>query len=448
MISQIINESIKELPNPHQFSLFEKILIQHNIDELNIKSLIQCFPSFNDKEKFQLIRLSLLKRDQAFLYEKLIKQVKTELTKEQFRALEQIKQELHEQDLENQKLKKRIIEAVQNPKPSKDELEKEIRRKIEQYTDKLLEIHERSIYRGVPGVKYISGTDKIIVIIDEIPDIIFKFDSQVPSFENARKVCQETNLPNLRVPVAVYVDQLKDKKISFTAMEKLKVLTDYSDFDERLRFMNKDPDLQKIANDFYRQLAVFIAKTGLTDTKPWNVPFMEDGLGFALIDLDIQNKHLSSGLYTFQDEKNLISHVEECNMETIANVAKEMDPKFFTEDKIKGFEANRRKELAFLKKYREHQIQRGVVKSSDPIVLDPGEFEGLSSSEISMVNNAIGYINEKLIKKDFYDIPRRIKMDNFEYYDPILDHLLTKKVIFKVDRIPYYYNTRARIIYC
>jgi hypothetical protein len=276
----------------------------------------------------------------------------------------------------------------------------------------------------------------------------------------ALQICQENHLDRLRVPrTALLQLERRGKTFWVVAEEKLPIIgAKFKDFRKHVRIMNRDVRLQPIMDDMLHQLVTFIHRFSLCDLKANNIPFLGSGVEFGLVDLSIRGKPATC-IYNFQARHSLVDFFEERNLPMIRDIAMQTDPALWKEFDFASAELPRRQELNRRKVQEKSLLERGIVRSTDPIHIEKSLFDGLSPFDREVAEDFVQKLNAKLAVGEFCDEARAVHFPIYEVKfhgsgkfndalsavrDHIIPHLRERGVIFDLnDR-----GGHGFIVYC
>ncbi len=362
--------------------------------------------------------------------------------------------------LKNEQERQRII-------PDQEEWESFV---AEQTAEHLSMIAEFADMESIDGAKVFQSND-LVAELPGFPNMIFKaarMRTRQESYARERcdqnrealQICQENHLDRLRVPRTALL-QLDFRGTTFwvVAEEKLPIIgAKFKDFRNHVRIMNRDVRLQPIMDDMLHQLVTFIHRFSLCDLKANNIPFLGSGVEFGLVDLSIRGKPAKC-IYHFQARHSLVDFFEERNFPMIRDTAMQTDPALWKEFDFASAELPRRQELNRRKVQEKSLLERGIVRSTDPIHIKRSLFDGLSPFDREVAEDFLQKINAKLAEGEFRDEDRAVNFPTYEvkFYgsgkfndalnavrDRIIPHLRDRDVFFDVID----YGGHGFLIYC
>lgn len=152
-------------------------------------------------------------------------------------------------------------------------------------------------------LSYNTKSKKCVFELDAFPGAVFKkyndFFTTRRSEQNEqlRQICRDNGLNALFIPDLEDVPDLYT--VGLVVQEKLDFESTTLRQRELFELCCKDPELKPIFAKYLEQLTRFILLTGFEDVKYDNIPLLNNGRGFALIDLDDTDdsvKGLTSGI--------------------------------------------------------------------------------------------------------------------------------------------------------
>jgi hypothetical protein len=251
----------------------------------------------------------------------------------------------------------------------------------------------------------------------------------------------------------------RGKTFWVVAEEKLPIIgSKFNDFRKHIHLMNRDVRLQPIMDDMLHQLVIFIHRFSLCDLKANNIPFLGSGVEFGLVDLSVRGGPATC-IYKFQARHSLVDFVEERNLPMIRDTAMQIDSAQWKDFDFASAELPRRQELNRRKVQEKSLLERGIVRSTDPIHIEKSLFDGLSPFDREVAEDFVQKLNAKLAVGDFRDEDRAVNfpqtdikfLGTMEYTeaiyavrDRIIPHLRDRGVIFDlIDR-----GGHGFIVYC
>ncbi len=335
---------------------------------------------------------------------------------------------------------------------------------------------QRSMIADFADMVHIDGAREfesgdLVAELPGFPNMIFKAERQRTDQERyarercdqnreALQICQENHLDRLRVPrTALLQLERRGKTFWVVAEEKLPIIgSKFNDFRKHIHLMNRDVRLQPIMDDMLHQLVIFIHRFSLCDIKANNIPFLGSGVEFGLVDLSTRGEPAIC-TYKFQARHSLVDFVEERNLPMIRDTAMQIDSALWKDFDFASAELPRRQELNRRKVQEKSLLERGIVRSTDPIHIEKSLFDGLSPFDREVAEDFLQKLNAKLAVGDFRDEDRAVNfpqteikfLGTMEYTeaiyavrDRIIPHLRERGVIFDlIDR-----GGHGFIVYC
>ncbi len=395
-IYQLIVDHIIGLTDAPLYEMLEEMITHHPFNGDMLEPFLDRLEKLPEDHLFRLARLAVIKNDPPELFEKILKKIDKVLSEDLKQNLLKIQARQLFKIGEKALVKQQILQAFNEGVQRKDKVEKEEKFKkiVQDHSKKLIEIYEkRGRYRSGDcdgGVHYYNGGETFIAEMDILPGILFKFSTRgiLKKYNNAnksRQAIEKHGLDHIYIPNQVHITELDGLSVDILVEEKLDLLF-MDNFYERLQMMNEDPDLLPIANEFVRQLTVFIMETGLADLKMNNMGLLKNGAGFGIIDFD----HFG----IFDREGYLTPFVYPSNFQTMRETEK------LTSEKNVGRENNRRLQCIELAKKKRVWAKHGVIDAGDPIDFDLRLLSELSPEDKLRAVSMIQLLNEKVSKVD------------------------------------------------
>ena len=447
---RIFQNAFGQMTQDQKGFLLENLLAHQALAEETVQWVIDQMVDISDEYRFKMARLALLKdSDYKAFY--------VYLNDEHKNALKKWEGRVAIQKQEEQELKASILKAAgeSSLRPSRKEWQEEVEKRIESHRDRIIALATRQIEEGIHVYKDFPG-QVYIASLDEFPGLIFKIFPKLQKehrdkYERATQaleVCEKEGLNRLRIPYSMErLIEVGDQYVFIE--EKLEVLDRRPDYQARVQFMSRDPELSEILRQTFEQATIFISRTGWYDTRYNNGPLLKDGSGMGLVDIDRIGAHPMTGLYRFQPGSALIDSVHD--PEILRKVLFKMDFDRFRDFDFAKHEKPRYQLLACQKRQREVLLKRGLM-DYDPIPLDPLFFEGLSPFETKFAKALIDTINRKLHVRECDGEPRGVFLDlrlvlrqpefdldrfyskngefDFTFFEKVIEHFLEKEVIF------------------
>jgi len=277
----------------------------------------------------------------------------------------------------------------------------------------------------IDGAREFESGD-LVAELPGFPNMIFKAERSRTDQEGyararcdqnreALQICQENHLDRLRVPrTALLQVERRGETFWVVAEEKLPIIgAKFKDFRKHVRIMNRDLRLQPIMDDMLHQLVIFIHRFSLCDLKANNIPFLGSGVEFGLVDLSIRGKPATC-IYNFQARHSLVDFFEERNLPMIRDTAMQTDPALWKEFDFASAELPRRQELNRRKVQEKSLLERGIVRSTDPIHIEKSLFDGLSPFDREVAEDFVQKLNAKLAEGEFRDEDRAVNIKETE----------------------------------
>lgn len=399
------------LSEDNLYSVLEVLMTYQEVDSEVIKPFLSSIMNFSQEHIFRLVRHELIYGYSSLLQTEMQTRGMTFDDKYQVQ-INQIKKDLAQKREEAADIKRQVLEGLKTSKimKTREEREKSIRDAVESNKAEIKAL----LASGTPlsGVKYFNyNTGKIIAIIPSMPHLIIKAVPRSTSFDTgiekakrtdeALRICQENHLDRIQVPYSVAFDDFKNSKFPYeiTVEERLDVIDDFNDFYRRVGIMNDDPELQPIIDEDLRQLSVFIAKFRLADLKPNNTPFLKNGNGFGIVDLDIQDDPLTS-IYKLDNGRSLISMVHHRNFKIIRETVVAGGLADNKEAQYASYEHKQLKKINYLDAIK-YKKRHGIINERDPIHYDENLLNALSVEDQVNAKKILKLLNHQLADNDY-----------------------------------------------
>jgi len=411
---KILQSVLVNMTQEQQGILLENLLAHQKVSGDTTQWIVGQMPDLSEEYQLRVARLALLKGSS---YESF----RDCLNEEQKNALKKWEGRVDVQNREMEALRAAILRRDKSlsQRPSRQEWQKEVERQIELHFDQITALARKQIETGIHVYKNFAQ-QIYVVSLDKFPGLIFKIfpknekehKDQYERATRALEVCEKDRLNRLRIPYSLErLIEVDDQYVSIE--EKLEVLDHRPDYQARVQFMSRDPELSKILRETFRQATIFVSRTGWHDTRFNNAPLLKDGTGMGLVDIDRMGFHPQSGLYRFQTPGDaLIDSVPDPRI--LKDTVLEMDYDRFRNFDFDSNEAARYKLLACQERQREVLLKRGLM-DNDPIPMDPSFFQGLSPLETKAAEGLIKVMNRKLENRGYDGEPRGLYIDLFSF---------------------------------
>lgn len=282
---------------------------------------------------------------------------------------------------------------------------------IDKFGEEIIEICEDP--REKSGWSLINGgATKYVAIHHELPNYVFKslrhskltkeeqaeiLRQSMTNYERVREICKKENLDKVRIPQIKLLTEIDGIPVAILVEETLPI--SYKNSVQTIIDMNKNKEDQLRLNELFRQKAVLVYRSGLTDIKENNMGIGKD----AVLVVDVDTNHgFSETTY-----KTLIAHAFAPNIAAIQQGLVEADPEYFKNFPFDELNKDRLVRAEWEEKFEEFKLNK-YTDSAQTIDCPNHLLEKLSPPKKMLAEHLLGIFNQKIANKDFFWLDREV----------------------------------------